>query len=187
MESLDDILLESDNKMSKAVEVFQQEAAGLRTGKASPGLVEPIMVDYYGTQTRLREIANISAPEARLLVISPYDPTSLPAIEKAILAANIGVTPINDGRIIRIPIPELSEERRREMVKVARRIAEEARVAVRNVRREANEQIKALQKNGHITEDDKDAGLEEIQKFTDSYIGKVDALLAAKEKELMEV
>ncbi len=187
MESLDDVLLESDDKMSKALEFFRQEMAGLRTGKASPSLVEHITVEYYGAQARLREIANISAPEARLLVVSPYDPTSLSSIEKAILAANVGVTPINDGRIIRIPIPELSEERRREMVKAARRMAEDARVAIRNIRREANEQIKALQKKGDITEDERDAGLEDIQKFTDDYTAKVDALLEAKEKELMEV
>ena len=187
MESLDDILLESDDKMAKALEFFRQEMAGLRTGKASPSLVEHIAVEYYGAQTRLREIANITAPEARLLVISPYDPTSLAAIEKAILAANLGVTPINDGRIIRIPIPELSEERRREMVKVARKMAEDARVAIRNIRRDANEEIKALQKNSKITEDERDEGLEQIQKFTDSYIEKVDALLEQKERELMQV
>ncbi len=187
MESLDDVLLDSDDKMSKSVEVLQKELSGLRTGKASPSLVEHVTVDYYGAATRLREIANIATPEARLLVISPYDPTSLGAIEKAILAANIGITPVSDGRVIRIPIPELSEERRKELTKVARRISEETRVAIRNVRRDANEQIKTLQKNGDITEDERDAGLAEIQKFTDDYIKKVDDLLAAKEKELMSV
>lgn len=187
MESLDDVLLESDDRMQKSVEFLQKELAGLRTGKASPALVEHVTVDYYGAPTRLREIANISAPEARLLVINPYDPTSLGAIEKAILAANIGVTPVSDGRIIRIPIPELSEERRKELTKVARRLAEEARVAIRNVRRDANEAIKALEKGGKITEDERDAGLKEIQNYTDTHIKKVDDLLAAKEKELMAV
>jgi len=187
MESLDDVLLEADDKMTKAVEFLQQELAGLRTGKAAPSLVEHIQVEYYGTQTRLRQIAGIATPEPRLIVINSYDPTALPAIEKAILAANIGITPINDGRVIRIPIPELSEERRKDLVKVAHRMAEEARVAIRNVRREANEQIKTLQKGGKATEDERDEGLKEIQKYTDTYIGKVDALSAAKEKDVLTV
>ncbi|HNR93583.1 MAG TPA: ribosome recycling factor [Kiritimatiellia bacterium] len=187
METLDDILLDSDDKMSKALEYLQQELAGLRTGKASPSLVDHIAVDYYGAATRLREIAGISTPEPRLIVINAYDPSALPAIEKAILAANIGVTPISDGRLIRIPIPELTEERRRELTKVAKRQAEEQRVAVRNVRRDANEAIKNLQKSSKITEDERDSGLEEIQKYTDDYIKKIDALLAAKEKDIMQV
>ena len=187
MESLDDVLLEADDKMTKEVEFLQQELAGLRTGKAAPSLVEHIQVEYYGTQTRLRQIAGIATPEPRLIVINSYDPTALPAIEKAILAANIGITPINDGRVIRIPIPELSEERRKDLVKVAHRMAEEARVAIRNVRREANEQIKTLQKGGKATEDERDEGLKEIQKYTDTYIGKVDALSAAKEKDVLTV
>ena len=187
MESLDDVLLEADDKMTKAVEFLQQELAGLRTGKAAPSLVEHIQVEYYGTQTRLRQLAGIATPEPRLIVINSYDPTALPAIEKAILAANIGITPINDGRVIRIPIPELSEERRKDLVKVAHRMAEEARVAIRNVRREANEQIKTLQKGGKATEDERDEGLKEIQKYTDTYIGKVDALSAAKEKDVLTV
>jgi ribosome recycling factor len=184
MESLDDVLLEADDKMSKAVEFLKQELSGLRTGKASPSLVENIQVEYYGTQTRLRQLAGIATPEPRLIVINPYDPTSLQAVEKAILAANIGITPINDGRIIRIPIPELSEERRKELVKVGHRMSEEARVAIRNVRREANDLIKVLQKNGKATEDERD---EEIQKYTDDYIGKVDALITAKEKDVLTV
>ncbi len=187
MESLDDVLLESDDKMTKSVEFLQQEFAGLRTGKASPSLVENIQVEYYGTQTRLRQIAGIATPEPRLIVINSYDPSALPAIEKAILASNIGITPMNDGRVIRIPIPELSEERRKELVKVAHRLAEEARVAIRAVRRDANEQIKNLQKNSKITEDERDHGLEEIQKYTDDFIKKVDAVLAAKEKDVMAV
>lgn len=187
MESLDDVLLESDDKMSKSVEFLQKELSGLRTGKASPSLVENIQVEYYGTQTRLRQIAGIATPEPRLIVIHPYDPTALQAIEKAILAANIGITPVSDGRIIRIPIPELSEERRKDLVKVAHRMAEEAKVAIRNVRRDANEQIKMLQKNGRITEDERDGGLKEIQKYTDDYTAKVETLIAAKEKEILTV
>ena len=187
MESLDDILLESDDRMDKAVQFLHQELAGLRSGKASPSLVENINVEYYGTQTRLRQLANIGTPEPRLIVISAYDPSSLQAIERAILGANVGVTPMNDGRVIRIPIPELSEERRKEIIKVAHRMAEEARVAIRNVRRDANEHVKNLQKGGKATEDERDQGLEDIQKYTDTYTKKIDDMLAAKEKELMTV
>ena len=187
MESLDDVLLEADDKMVKSVEFLQHELQGLRTGKASPSLVENISVEYYGAPTRLRQIAGIATPEPRLIVINAYDPTALPAIEKAILAANIGITPINDGRVIRIPIPELSEERRKDLVKVAHRLSEEARVAIRNVRRDSNEEIKNLQKGGKATEDERDQGLKEIQKYTDDYIKKVDDLLAAKEKDIMAV
>ena len=187
MESVDDILLLSEEKMSKAVEFLHSEFTGLRTGKASPSLVENVQVEYYGTTTRLREIANISTPEPRLIVINPFDPSSLDAIAKAIQAANLGVTPMNDGRVIRVPIPELSEERRKELLKVARRMSEDQRVAVRNIRREANDQVKALQKNNQITEDDRDGGLEEVQKTTDEYIQKIDDMIGAKEKDLMEV
>lgn len=187
MESIDDVLLEADDKMTKSLEFLQQELAGLRTAKAAPSLVENINVDYYGTPTRLRQIAGISTPEPRLLVINSYDPSALPAIEKAILASHLGITPINDGRLIRIPIPELSEERRKELTKVAHRLAEEARVAVRSVRREANEQAKALEKTHKITEDERDQTLEEIQKYTDEFIKKLDAVLAAKEKDIMAV
>jgi ribosome recycling factor len=187
MESLDDVLLESDDKMSKCLAFLHQEFSGLRTGKASPSLVENVMVPYYGTPTRLREIGGISTPEARMLVINSYDPTALPAIEKAILAANLGVTPMSDGRVIRIIIPELSEERRKELAKVAKRMAEECRVSIRNIRREANDQFKALQKNSKITEDERDQSLHQVQKETDDYIAKVDTTLAAKEKEMMAV
>ena len=187
MESVDDVLLEADDKMSKCLAFLHQEFSGLRTGKASPSLVENVMVPYYGTPTRLREIAGISTPEARLIVINSYDPTALPAIEKAIHGANLGVTPMNDGRVIRIVIPELSEERRKELAKIAKRMSEESRVSVRSVRREANEQIKALQKGGKITEDERDQALNQIQKDTDEYITKIDRVLAAKEKEMMAV
>jgi len=187
MDSTDDVLLEADDKMSKAVEFLSNEFSGLRTGKASPSLVENVQVDYYGTATRLREIANISTPEPRLIVISPFDPSSLDAISKGIQAANLGITPMSDGRVIRVPIPELSEERRKDLLKVAKRMSEDQRVAVRNVRREANDQTKTLQKNQSITEDDRDATLEEIQKTTDQYIKKIDDMIQEKEKEVMEV
>lgn len=187
MDSLDDVILDADEKMEKTLTVLHEQFAGVRTGKASPALVENVRVNYYGAPTRLREIAGIATPEPRLIVINSYDPSALPEIEKAILAANIGVTPINDGRVIRVPIPELNQERRTELTKVTRRMSEEARVSVRNVRRDANEHIKRLQKDGRITEDEREQALEQIQKETDASIGKVDELLKAKEKEIMEV
>ena len=187
MDSTDDVILEADDKMSKAVEFLSSEFNGLRTGKASPSLVENIPVDYYGTVTRLREISNISTPEPRLIVVNPFDPSSLDAISKGITAANLGITPLSDGRVIRVPIPELSEERRKDLLKVAKRMSEDQRVAVRNIRREANEQTKALQKSQTIPEDDRDATLVEIQKTTDQYIKKIDDMIQEKEKAVMEV
>jgi len=187
MESIDDILLDCEDKMSKSLSFLSEQFSGVRTGKASPALVENIKVLYYGTPTRLKEIAGIATPEPRLIVINAYDPTALPEIEKAILAANLGVTPMNDGRVVRVPIPELNEERRQELLKVAKREAEEGRVAVRNVRREANDHVKSLQKAGKITEDERDETLKQTQKDTDDYIAKIDDALRAKEEEIMEV
>lgn len=187
MESIDDILLDAEEKMSKSLSFLGDQLSGIRTGRASPALVENIQVPYYGTPTRLKEISGISTPEPRLILISPYDPTALADIEKSILAANLGVTPMNDGRVIRVPIPELDEERRQEMTKVGRRFAEEARVAVRNVRREANDKAKVLQKDGKIGEDERDEGLKEVQSSTDECIEKIDKVVAAKESEIMEV
>jgi len=187
MESVDDVLLDAEEKMDNSAKVLKEQFAGLRTGKASPALVENVQVQYYGTPTRLRDIAGISAPEPRLLVINPYDPNAHADIEKAILGANLGVTPLNDGRVIRIPIPELSEERRKEIVKVARRQAEEARVAIRNIRRDANDAVKALQKNGKVSEDERDQALTDVQKSTDAHIAKIDAEVKSKEAELMVV
>ncbi|MCC6227428.1 MAG: ribosome recycling factor [Microthrixaceae bacterium] len=185
MESADDVLLEADDRMSKALDFLGEQLAGVRTGKASPHLVENVQVPYYGTLTRLKEIAGIATPEPGLIVINAYDPTALPDIERAILAANLGVTPKNDGRVIRVPIPPLSEERRNELVKVAKRMAEESRVSIRNVRRDSNEHIKTLQKSGKITEDEKDAAIKEIQSSTDEYTAKVDKALADRERAIM--
>ena len=182
-----DVLTDTAEKMDSTLKMLKDQFGGLRTGKASPALVDGVQVSYYGTPTRLRDLANISTPEPRLIVITPFDPTALSDIEKAILAANLGVTPRNDGRVVRVPIPELNEERRKEIVKVAKRQAEEARVSVRNVRRDANEVIKALQKDGKITEDERDRGLEDIQKATDAHIAKVDTELKNKEAEVMAV
>lgn len=187
MDSTDEILLETDDKMGKCVEHLHHELSGLRTGKASPSLVDGIQVEYYGAMTRLRDIAGISTPEPRLIVINPFDPSAMPAITKAILGANVGITPVSDGRVIRIPIPELSEERRNELIKIGRRMSEEARVAIRNVRRDANEAVKALQKNSTITEDERDGAVEEIQKFTNTHIANIDKVIAEKEKDILEV
>lgn len=187
MKSLDDIVLETEDKMSKSLSFLQEQFSGVRTGKASPALVENVKVEYYGTLTRLREIAGIATPEPRLIVIHAYDPTALPQIEKAILGANLGITPINDGRLIRVPIPELNQERRQELGKVTKRMTEEGRVSVRNVRREANDEIKVLQKEGKITEDERAEALKQIQEFTDDYIRRMDEALKAKEAEIMEV
>ena len=181
------ILSEAQSKMDGAFNALTGQLDGLRTGKASPALVENITALYYGAPTRIRELANIATPEPRLITITPYDPSVAAEIVKSILAANIGVTPVSDGRKIRVPIPELSEERRKEMVKVASRMAEESRVAVRNVRRDANDKAKASQKNSEITEDDLDRLLADIQKATDAAIGKIDAALKAKEAEVMAV
>jgi len=181
------VLKDASAKMAQALKVLETNFQGIRTGKASPALVENIQVPYYGTQTRLRDMASIATPEMRLIVITPFDPTALKDIAHSIQAANIGVTPLNDGRVVRVPIPELSEERRKEMTKVAHRFAEEARVAVRNVRRDANEAIKALKKGSKISEDEEKASLDKCQKETDSVIGKVDAILKAKEAEVMAV
>lgn len=187
MEALEEVLLETEDKMTKSFNVLLQQFAGLRTGKASPNLVENIAVSHYGTTMRLREIAGIATPEPRLIVINPYDPTALQPIEKAIVAANIGITPLSDGRVIRLPIPELSEERRREMAKIAKQMAEKTRVAIRSVRQESNEQVKTLQKQSVITEDQRDQGLKDIQKHTDDAVTKVDHAFELKEKEIMTI
>ncbi|NQU40390.1 MAG: ribosome recycling factor [Lentisphaerae bacterium] len=187
MESIEDVMLDCEDKMEKSLVFLQEQFSGVRTGKASPALVENLQIPYYGTPTRLRELANISTPEPRLIVINAYDPTALPEIVKTILAANLGVTPMNDGRVVRVPIPELNEERRTELGKVARRMAEDARIAVRNVRREANDHAKALQKGGTITEDGRDEALKEIQKLTDDSIMTIDDSLKSKDLEIMEV
>ncbi len=187
MNDLATVMADAADKMQKSCAMLKEQFVGLRTGKASPALVENVQVVYYGTPTRLRDLAGIATPEARLIVISPYDPSALHEIEKAILAANVGVTPVSDGRVVRVPIPEMSEERRKEIVKLARRHAEDARVAVRNVRRDANEMIKKLQKDGTISEDERDHALVTTQKNTDESIAQIDAHLKTKEAEIMEV
>ena len=183
----DEILEEMELKMMKSLEVVEHEFATIRTGRASPALVENIMVDYYGTQTRLRQIAGISTPEARLIVIQGWDPAATDAIEKALLKSKLGITPVKDGRIVRVPIPELSEERRKELDKLVKHMAEEGRVAIRNIRRDANDHIKKEHKGGKITEDEMVHAEKQVQEKTDEYIRDIDKLLARKEKEIMEV
>jgi len=186
MDDINLITMEAEEKMQKAFAHLNDQFGGLNTGKASPAMVDNITVDYYGSPTPIKQLGNITIPEPRLLVVTPFDPSSLPEVEKAILAANIGVTPMNDGRIIRIPVPELSEERRSDLTKIASRNAEEQRVAVRNIRREANDQLKAMQKNGDISEDDLKLALDDVQEITDKTIKKIDQALAAKEAEILE-
>ncbi|MGO8696918.1 MAG: ribosome recycling factor [Limisphaerales bacterium] len=185
--ALDDILLEAEEKMIKSEQVVQHEFVGLRTGRANPGLVENIVADVYGSNMRIRELAGITTPEPRVLVIQPWDVSTVHPIEKAILKSNLGVTPAVQGKIIRLVLPELSQERRHEMVKIAHRLAEDGRVAIRHVRRDALEAIKKEAKGGGVPEDQEETAQKEVQKLTDQYIAKLDADLAAKEKEIMTV
>ena len=178
---------EIEKRMVKTEEALLQQFAGIRTGKASPALVENLSVEYYGTQSRLRDIAGITAPEPRLLVIQPWDATAVKSIEKAILASNIGITPMSDGKTIKLPIPELSEERRVQLSKQAKGLTEDAKVALRNLRREANDAVKKAQRNSEITEDEQKKLLDDIQKKLDANIAKLDSMLADKNKELMTV
>src|SRR5665213_377280 len=185
--ALDDILLEAEEKMSKTDEVVQHEFTGIRTGKASPVLVENILVEVYGSNMRIRELAGITTPEPRVLLIQPWDATTVHPIEKAIMKSNLGVNPSVQGKVIRIVLPELSTERRHDMVKIARKMCEDGRVAIRHVRRDAIEAVKKESKGGGVAEDQVEVAEKEIQKLTDQYIAKIDAHLEHKEKEIMTV
>ncbi|MEX2394476.1 MAG: ribosome recycling factor [Actinomycetota bacterium] len=180
-------LKSADEKMKKAAHVTHDELGRLRTGRASPSFVEALMIDAYGTQTPLNQLASINVPEPRLLVIQPYDKSTIGAIEKAIMGSDLGVTPSNDGQIIRLPFPQLTEETRKQLVKVAHTRAEEGRVAVRNVRRHAKDELEKMQKDGKISEDDLRRAEKDLQKETDQHVAEIDKLLATKEKELWEV
>jgi ribosome recycling factor len=173
--------------MDKSVEAIRNEFATVRTGKASPALLDLIKVDAYGQQMPLNQMATIGAPEPRLIVIQPYDPSQLSAIEKAIMASDLGLVPNNDGKIIRIPIPPLTEERRKELVRLTHKIAEEGRVAVRNIRHDANKRVHQQQKDGVVSEDDMHRLLKEVQDLTDKHIAAIDQMLERKEQEVMEV
>jgi len=184
---INDLLSEAGKSMDKAVESLQSDLASMRTGRASPGLVNKLLVNYYGTPTQLQELALVSVPEAQLITIRPYDPGALKEIERAILQSDLGMTPNNDGKLIRLQVPSLTEERRRELTKAVTKRAEEARVSIRNSRRACLEDMKNFEKEKMITEDEFYHGREEVQKLTDRYIKKVDEIAAAKEKELLEV
>ena len=187
MKVLKEVLAEAEERMEKTLDHFRRELAGIRAGRANPALLDKIRVEYYGEATPLNQLASIGVPEPRLLVIQPWDKTSIPAIEKALLKSDLGITPASDGNVVRLAIPQLTEERRQELVKLIRKKTEEQRVAIRNVRRDANDMIKSFQKDGEVTEDEARRGTDEVQKLTDKYIGLVDEVLGAKEKEVMEV
>ena len=184
---LKDVERAAEEKMQKSIEVLKKELGAIRTGRATPALLDGVTVEYYGTPTPINQVASVSIPESRSIVIQPWDPTIMGDIEKAILHANLGLTPTNDGKVIRIPIPALTEERRRELVKVARKYAEEGSVAIRNVRRDANEQIKKLEKDGKISEDELHRSHERVQKLTDDFTAQVNQSIEKKEKEIMEI
>jgi|SRR5581483_1620470 len=181
------VVQECHDKMRKTIDVMKTDFGGVRTGRASPGLVEKLLVDYYGTPTPLQQLAGFSVPEPRLLVISPYDKNSIKAIEKSIQTSDLGITPSNDGAVIRLSFPQLTEERRRELVKVVKQRAEAARVAVRNERREARHELEQLQKGSDISKDDLERVEKDLEKHTHQIIGEIDELLAHKERELLEV
>lgn len=183
----DDVLLETEERMEKCVEHLQNDLRGIKSGRATPGLVEHIRVDYYGSLTPLKQVANIGAPEPALLVIKPYDAGLCGEIEKAILKSDIGITPQSDGKLIRLPVPSLSEEQRKKYVKLAKDKTEAQRVAVRNVRRDGNKQADTLSAGGELPEDEAEKLKEEVEKLTKTYTAKLDGLLEAKTKELMEV
>jgi len=184
---LTDTIEEARKEMDKTVEAFRHELARVRTGRASTALVENLQVNYYGAKTPLRQLAGLSAPEPRLIVITPYDKGAMHEIEKAIQASDLGLMPMNDGKLIRIPIPELTEERRKELVKHVRKIGEEFRVGIRNHRRDANDMLKELHKEKQATEDEMRSGEAKVQQYTTEFIEKVDKVLTAKEAEIMEV
>ena len=185
--ALDDILLEAEEKMMKSTEVIQNEYAGIRTGKASPDLVTNLMVEAYGTHMRLKEMAAVTTPDSRMIYIQPWDAGTVDAVRKALEESKLGITPQIDGKLIRLPIPPLSEERRQDLVKAVRRIAEEGRVSIRANRRHAIDEIKKIQKSSEITEDQLEDGEKEVQKLTDQYIGEIEKGLLMKEAELLKV
>ncbi len=181
-----DVLKEIEDSMKKAIDATKRELAELRSGRANPKMVEGIRVNYYGAPTLLKELATIGVPEARMVIVSPYDPSSLKEIEKAILQSDLGITPVNDGKIIRLIVPPLSEERRDELIKIVKKVSEEGKVSLRTVRRDGKEKIKALEKDKKISEDEKFKAEDELQKLTDKCTKEIDAILTEKEKELKE-
>ena len=184
---IDDILLETVDKMGKAVHHASVDFAGIRTGRATPALIEKLRVEYYGSEVPLQQLAGFSVPEARLLVVSPYDKGSMRAIERAIQNSDLGITPSNDGQVIRLVFPQLTSERRKELVKVVRHKAEEGRIAIRNLRRTARHELEALERDGEISADELDRAEKELEKLTHDQIAEIDRMLGRKEQELLEV
>ncbi|MEK6277493.1 MAG: ribosome recycling factor [Actinomycetota bacterium] len=184
---IDEFLADAKDRMHKSVESTRNELATVRTGRASPHLLDRIVVDYYGTQTPLKQLSSIATTEARLLTLTPYDKSAIGSIEKAILESDVGLTPNNDGNVIRLSIPELTEERRKEMVKVVHGVAEEGRVAVRNIRRDVMHELRELKKEGEVGEDEERGSESELQTLTDDAVTEIDALLKGKEEEILEV
>ena len=184
---IDDLLKDATDRMEKAVDAIRREFATVRTGRASPHILDRVVVDYYGAQTPLNQLAQISATEARLLTITPYDKSSIKSIEKAILESDVGLTPSNDGNVIRLTLPELTEERRKDLVKVVHGIAEEGRVSIRHIRREVMHDLKELKSEGEVGEDEERRAESELQKLTDAKIGEIDSFLSGKEEEILEV
>lgn len=182
-----DIILDAKNRMNKAIDALRNELATIRAGRANPALLDRVHVEYYGAETPLNQLAGISAPEARMLVIQPYDKSIMSEIERAILKADLGLSPNNDGSVIRIAIPPLTEERRKDLVKQVKKAGEEAKVAVRNIRRDANDNLKKAEKSGDITEDELRRLTDDVQKLTDEHIVNIDQVTSTKEKEIMEV
>ncbi|HSH35114.1 ribosome recycling factor [Schnuerera sp.] len=182
-----DVHKESEKRMKKTVEVYKEDLKSVRAGRANPALLDQISIDYYGTDTPLKQVASVSAPEPRLLVIQPWDVNLIPIIEKEILKSDLGLNPSNDGKLIRLPIPLLTEERRKELVKVVRKSAEDAKISIRNIRREANDNIKKMEKDKSLSEDDRKAAENETQKLTDKYIDEIDNITNKKEEELLEI
>ncbi len=176
-----------DEKMEKSISVLKEELQSIRAGRANPALLDRIEVNYYGSPTPLKQIASVSAPEARLLVIQPYDASAISDIEKAIMQSDLGINPSNDGKLIRLAIPMLTEERRKQLQKIVKKMGEEIKVAIRNERREANDKLKKMQKNNELTEDDLKRAEDKVQKMTDSHVKQVDEMIAKKEAEILEV
>ena len=176
-----------EEKVEKSLHVLKEELGTVRAGRANAALVDKVTVEYYGTPTPLKALANISVPEPRTLMIAPFDPKSIPEIEKAINAANIGINPVNDGKVIRLQIPQVTEERRKELNKTVKKMGEDTKVAIRNLRRDANDKVKKMEKNGDFTEDDAKDTMDDIQKAVDKAIKDIDKIVADKEKEIMEV
>lgn len=187
MATLKEVMHAAQDKMKKTIEALEREFNTIRTGRASSALVEGIKIDYYGTPTPLKQLSSISTPDPKLIVIQPWDTSVLPEIEKALLKSDIGITPLNDGRAIKLGIPQLTQERREELVKGIKKISEDGRVSIRSIRREINDRIKTLEKNKTVSEDESFKSVDEIQKLTDKHIKEIDGILAKKEKELMEV